>query len=103
MEEGVDGGWCFGVVVNPGTTGIKRVQGRGTTVAEPPEEAGGVELEKLMVVDWVEAAEQALADKQRKEAVNEGFVGGWVEVQLGSKKAAEFAASAEAEALGQAR
>jgi hypothetical protein len=48
------------------------------------------------------AAEKALADKQREEAVNECFVGGWVEVQLGSKKASEFAASAEAEALGQA-
>ena len=102
LEEGIDGGWRFRVAVGPGATGVKRVEGRGAAVAEPPEEAGGVELEKLVVVERVEPAEKALADKQREEAVNKGVVGGWIEVQLGGDKAAEFAAGAEAEAVGQA-
>jgi hypothetical protein len=102
LEESVDGGWCFRVAAGRGAAGVERVQGRGAAVAEAPTETGSIELEKLVVVERIEPAQKALADKQGEESVNEGGVGGWVEVELGGEKAAEFAAGAEAEAVGQA-
>ena len=50
-------------------TGIHRVKGRRAAVAQSPEQAGGVELEELVVVDGIEPDQESLADQQREEAV----------------------------------
>src|ERR1039458_9538881 len=53
LEERVHRRWCLGVTVGAGAAGVKRVEGGCAAIAQAPEQAGGVQLEKLVVVQRV--------------------------------------------------
>jgi hypothetical protein len=83
-----------------GAAGIKGIEGWRTAVAQAPEQTSGVQLDKLVVIEGLQAPQETLAHKERQETVQERRVTGRIEFKLGGEESAKFAPLAQAEAFG---
>src|SRR3954468_2450844 len=103
LEEAVDRRRSIDVPRARGPLGIERIRRRRIAVPQLPEQAGRVQLEKLMIVHRRETNEKSLADQQLEQVVPEARIVGRAQAEPAAQELADRAARIEADPLRRPR